>query len=282
MAEAQTPRPVETAKPSARSKPAPEPAPAAHPEPVYLRDYRPPDWLIDEVELDFRLDEAATEVTARLQLRRNPAVGEAARPLVLDGQELELLGLQLDGEPVGANRYRIDADHLTLEDPPHALRARGAHPHPSGPQHRARGALCLRRHLLHPVRAGGLSQDHLLSRPAGRHGALPGADRGRAGALSGAARERQSGSTGASSAAAGISRSGRTRSPSRPICSPWSPAGSPSSRTLHHPLGPARSPSRSIPSPARSTNALTPWPRSRRRCAGTRSGSASNTTSISS
>ncbi len=116
MAEAQ--RPVETAKPGARPEPAPEPAPTAHPEPVYLKDYRPPDWLIEEVELDFRLDEAATEVTARLQLRRNPAAGEAARPLVLDGQELELLGLQLDGEPVGANRYTVDADHLTLDDPP--------------------------------------------------------------------------------------------------------------------------------------------------------------------
>jgi aminopeptidase N len=118
MVEAHASGPGEKAEPTARPQPATGQAPVARPEPVYLKDYRPPDWLIDEVELDFRLDEAATEVTARLQLRRNPAAGGAARPLVLDGQELELLGLKLDGEPVGANRYTVDADHLTLEDPP--------------------------------------------------------------------------------------------------------------------------------------------------------------------
>jgi aminopeptidase N len=90
------------------------------PTPVYRHDYRPPEWLVDQVELDFRLDEAATEVTARLALRRNPAAGEGRGPLVLDGQELELLGLALDGEPLGANRYTAHDDHLTVQGLPDA------------------------------------------------------------------------------------------------------------------------------------------------------------------
>ncbi len=88
------------------------------PQPIRLADYRPPDWLVDQVELDFALGDAATEVTARLEVRRNPAAGEGGHPLVLDGQELELLGVEVDGLPVGANRYAQDDDQLTLHGLP--------------------------------------------------------------------------------------------------------------------------------------------------------------------
>ena len=55
-------------------------AEAKTPQPVRLQDYRPPDYLVDQVELGFRLGDAATEVTARLALRRNPAsCGSTAR-----------------------------------------------------------------------------------------------------------------------------------------------------------------------------------------------------------
>ena len=96
-------------------------AAARKPEPIHLSDYRPPDWLVDRVELDFRLGEDGSEVAARLELRRNPAA-DAGAPLVLDGQELELLGVKLDGEPLGANRYRVDDDHLTVHELPDACR----------------------------------------------------------------------------------------------------------------------------------------------------------------
>ena len=80
-------------------------ADASTPQPIHLKDYRVPDYLVDRVDLDVRLDPAATEVTARLAIRRNPAAGDGLPPLVLDGQELELVGVRLDGEPLGANRY---------------------------------------------------------------------------------------------------------------------------------------------------------------------------------
>ncbi len=59
-------------------------------------------------------------------------------------------------------------------------------------QHQAHGPLPLRRQLLHAVRGGGLSPDHLFPRPAGRAFRLHDADRGGAGGGAGPARQRQS------------------------------------------------------------------------------------------
>jgi aminopeptidase N len=96
-------------------------ADASTPQPIYLKDYRVPDYLVDRVDLDVRLDPASTEVTARLSIRRNPAACEGLPPLVLDGQELEMVSLRLDGEPLGANRYSLDGEHLTVDAPPAAF-----------------------------------------------------------------------------------------------------------------------------------------------------------------
>ena len=54
--------------------------------PKLLKDYAPPDYLIEEVELDFALDPKATRVAAKLKLRPNPKVATSGRPLVLDGE----------------------------------------------------------------------------------------------------------------------------------------------------------------------------------------------------
>ncbi len=66
------------------------------PPAVYLKDYTPPAWLVDTVDLDFVIAAGATTVTATLAMRRNPAV--AAQPLVLDGEELETLSVAVDGK----------------------------------------------------------------------------------------------------------------------------------------------------------------------------------------
>ena len=44
---------------------------AAVPAPVRREDYHPPEWMVPEVALDFRLDPAETIVKARLTVRRN-------------------------------------------------------------------------------------------------------------------------------------------------------------------------------------------------------------------
>jgi aminopeptidase N len=72
-------------------------APAAPPVAVRREDYRPSDWLVPEIALDFALDAEATRVTARLSVVRN---GAHDRPLRLDGEDLKLVRLSVDGAPV--------------------------------------------------------------------------------------------------------------------------------------------------------------------------------------
>ncbi|MGO9741639.1 MAG: hypothetical protein ACLPN5_09045 [Roseiarcus sp.] len=84
---------------------------------VRLQDYRVPDFLIDSVELDISLDRNATRVIATLSIRPNPA-GRLGAALTLDGDELELVGIALDGAPVDKNFYVATADALTLAEPP--------------------------------------------------------------------------------------------------------------------------------------------------------------------
>ena len=82
-------------------------------------DYRPPAFLVDTVDLRFELNPHATLVRSRLALRRNPAHGDPAAPLRLDGEALTLVGLQLNGETLGANQYTLEPDgSLTIPNLP--------------------------------------------------------------------------------------------------------------------------------------------------------------------
>ena len=86
---------------------------------IRLADYRPADFAINSVELDFNLHPTKTRVSARLALRRNPA-GDSSAPLVLDGDELMLLGVKLDGRTLGPGEYEATPDRLTLANVPDA------------------------------------------------------------------------------------------------------------------------------------------------------------------
>jgi aminopeptidase N len=87
------------------------------PSVVRLADYTPPAFLIDTVDLTFRLDPAATEVVARLSVRRNPA-SPADAPLHFDGEALTLVGLTLDGVPLTPDRYSQVPGGLVIPEMP--------------------------------------------------------------------------------------------------------------------------------------------------------------------
>ncbi len=88
---------------------------------IYLKDYLPPDYLVDRVELSFDLADEATLVTSRLALRRNPEAQGVNPPLELDGEGLELLELALDERVLGPDEYRYEDNRLTLADVPSAF-----------------------------------------------------------------------------------------------------------------------------------------------------------------
>jgi aminopeptidase N len=87
--------------------------------PIRLEDYRPPAWLVSTVDLDVQLHPHATRIRARLALHPNPVSG-TAEPIVLDGEDLKLINLRLDGAALSRSQYTVTADRLTIVSPPNA------------------------------------------------------------------------------------------------------------------------------------------------------------------
>ena len=87
------------------------------PRPIRLKDYRPPSYLIDRVNLDVALHKTRTRVRSRLTLRANPSVAKPA-PLRLDGELLELESIKLNGRLLTARDYTLGEKELVVPSPP--------------------------------------------------------------------------------------------------------------------------------------------------------------------
>ena len=74
-------------------------------------DYRPPDWLVPEIALDFDLDAASTRVHATLSVTRN---GDHDQPLKLDGDGLLPLEIRVDGAVLATNQWSLDGGALVI------------------------------------------------------------------------------------------------------------------------------------------------------------------------
>ncbi len=79
------------------------------PQAKYRHDYRAPDYTITDIDLTFELDAEKTLVTAVSKVQRQGAEGAALR---LDGEDLTLVSLQVDGTPW--QDYQQDAGALIL------------------------------------------------------------------------------------------------------------------------------------------------------------------------
>ncbi|MBU1307282.1 MAG: aminopeptidase N, partial [Alphaproteobacteria bacterium] len=84
---------------------------------IYLKDYTPSPYKIVSVDLDFLIGEVDTRVRAQLTIE--PAADTVAgTPLVLDGDELSLGSIAIDGAPLVLSAYASDANSLTVIEPP--------------------------------------------------------------------------------------------------------------------------------------------------------------------
>jgi len=85
----------------------------APPSPTHVairrEDYRPPDWLVPEISLDFDLGLDRTRVRATLSIERN---GSHDRPLKLDGDGVKLLSVKVDGTD---GKWRLEGEQLIVE-----------------------------------------------------------------------------------------------------------------------------------------------------------------------
>ena len=87
------------------------------PRTIYLRDYRKPAFLVERVELSFQLFESEARVHAQHQIYRNPEA-EFQRDLVLDGEDLTLESIHLDGRVLESGRYEMESEGLRVRDVP--------------------------------------------------------------------------------------------------------------------------------------------------------------------
>ncbi len=89
---------------------------------IHLKDYRPPEFLIDQVVLHFDLGLDETAVHAELELRRNPAATRGEGDLRLDGEQLDLLEVTLDGRALPPVEYDLHEDALVVHRVPDCFR----------------------------------------------------------------------------------------------------------------------------------------------------------------
>ena len=80
------------------------------PQAKYRHDYRAPDYLISDIDLTFDLDAEKTVVTAESKVSRHAAASDA--PLRLDGEDLTLVSLQVDGQPW--SNYKEENNQLAI------------------------------------------------------------------------------------------------------------------------------------------------------------------------
>ena len=89
---------------------------ASKPREIYLKDYQAPRYLISAAELTFELHETATIVRSRLQMARNTA--GATGPLELDGEDVKLLSIAIDGRRLSESEYRLGDHKLSVDQVP--------------------------------------------------------------------------------------------------------------------------------------------------------------------
>ncbi|MBS0123159.1 aminopeptidase N [Thetidibacter halocola] len=70
----------------------------AAPQTVYLKDYTPFGWIVEEVHLTFVLAPRATRILSRIRFAPNPQA--PAQDFLLHGEELRLIRAAIDGEKV--------------------------------------------------------------------------------------------------------------------------------------------------------------------------------------
>lgn len=91
----------------------------AAPKTTYRKDYREPEFWIDDVELDFDLADDGVIVAAKLQMRRRQGAASDA-PLTLLGDELETLSVSVDGAQLASGEagYVASSESLTVHAVP--------------------------------------------------------------------------------------------------------------------------------------------------------------------
>jgi len=89
----------------------------ATPKTIYLKEYQPPQYWIDSVNLRFELGEQQTRVVSEMEVRRNEQL-DGPHILQLDGEELVLGAVFLNDRALSDSEFSVNAESLWIPDVP--------------------------------------------------------------------------------------------------------------------------------------------------------------------
>jgi aminopeptidase N len=85
-----------------------------NPKAIYLDDYQVPNYLISKTDLAFYLNEDFTEVHSTLQVNLNKKKEDTLPSLELNGVDLELKSITIDGQVLQQDQYQVNGDLLVI------------------------------------------------------------------------------------------------------------------------------------------------------------------------
>jgi aminopeptidase N len=86
------------------------------PQTIYRKDYTPPSYWVDTVEMGFDLDPDLTRVATRMTMTRNP--DSRSKSIVLYGEAVELVQLRMNGKEVTKRGYTLLNGVLEIQNAP--------------------------------------------------------------------------------------------------------------------------------------------------------------------
>ena len=82
---------------------------------IKLSEYSKYPYSIPNVQLEFQIYD--DYVLGKCQLDIRPLSNDC-KPLVLQGKDLELIEISIEGQPLERNQYKLREDNLIVENPP--------------------------------------------------------------------------------------------------------------------------------------------------------------------
>ncbi len=86
------------------------------PKTTYLSDYQPPDYRVESIALHFDLHETKTIVKSKLSIQKRNNT-----PLTLNGENLKLNSITVNGKLLSFSEYTLNNEHLILDNLPESF-----------------------------------------------------------------------------------------------------------------------------------------------------------------
>ncbi|MBW1637086.1 MAG: aminopeptidase N [Deltaproteobacteria bacterium] len=85
---------------------------------IFRKNYTPPPYFVETIDLNFELYEEMTRVTATSVLSRNRTDTGSQAHLILSGEKLHLVSVKVDQQLISSDQYSVDDETLMIYDPP--------------------------------------------------------------------------------------------------------------------------------------------------------------------